>query len=168
MNDGGVRRTAEESMRRLIVLSAVTLAGAAGCATLARQAFQEPVVSVRDVRLNGIGLTGGSVDVALNVYNPNNYRLDATRITYRLLFDTVTFADGALTEQRTVQARDTLRLVIPVNFTYRGVGEAGRQILNTGSVNYRLLGDVTVGSPLGNFTIPYSTTGRFSTLGGNR
>jgi LEA14-like dessication related protein len=152
-----------------MVLSAVLLAvGVAGCATIARQAFQEPVVSVRDVRLNGIGLTGGSVDVALNVYNPNNYRLDATRITYQLLFDTVSFANGALTEQQTMNARDTLRLVIPVNFTYRGVGEAGRQILNTGTINYRLLGDVTVGSPLGNFTIPYSTTGRFSTLGGNR
>jgi LEA14-like dessication related protein len=156
-------------MRRLMVLSAVSLAAvAAGCATIARQAFQEPVVSVRDVRLNGIGLTGGSVDVALNVYNPNNYRLDATRITYRLLFDTVAFADGAVTQQQTVNARDTLRLMIPVNFTYRGVGEAGRQILNTGTVNYRLLGDVTVGSPLGSFTVPYSTTGRFSTLGGNR
>jgi LEA14-like dessication related protein len=155
-------------MRRLVGLSAVTLAAAAGCATLARQAFQEPVVSVRDVRLNGIGLTGGSVDVALNVYNPNNYRLDATRITYKLLFDTVTFATGALTEHQTVQARDTLLVTIPVNFSYRGVGEAGRQILNTGTVNYRLLGDVTVGSPIGNFTVPYSTTGRFSTLGGNR
>jgi hypothetical protein len=58
--------------------------------------------------------------------------------------------------------------MIPVNFSYRGVGEAGRQILNTGTVNYPLLGDVTVGSPLGNFTVPYSTSGRFSTLGGNR
>jgi LEA14-like dessication related protein len=156
-------------MQRLIIISAVTLAAAAGgCATLARQAFREPVVSVREVRLNGLGFSGGSVDLALAVYNPNNYRLDATRITYRLLFDTVTFATGALTEHQSVQARDTLRVVIPVNFTYRGVGEAGRQILNTGSVNYRLLGDVTVGSPLGNFTVPYNTAGRFSTLGGNR
>jgi LEA14-like dessication related protein len=156
-------------MRRFVALSAVTLAAAAaGCATLARQAFQEPVVSVRDIRLNGLGLTGGSVDVALAVYNPNNYRLDATRLTYRLLFDTVTFATGALTEQQTVQSRDTAVIRIPVNFTYRGVGEAGRQILQTGTVNYRLAGDVTVGSPLGNFTVPYSTTGRFSTLGGTR
>jgi LEA14-like dessication related protein len=153
-------------MRRFLIFSAVTLAATAvGCATLARQAFQEPVVSVRDVRVNGLGLTGGSVDLALNVYNPNNYRLDATRVTYRLLFDTVTFATGELTERQTVQARDTLNLIIPVNFSYRGVGEAGRQILNTGSVNYRLAGDVTVGSPVGSFTVPYSTTGRFSTLG---
>jgi LEA14-like dessication related protein len=155
-------------MRRFLVLSAVTLAASVGCATLARQAFQEPVVTVRDVRLNGLGLTGGSVDVALNVYNPNNYRLDATRLTYRLLFDTVTFATGALDQRQTVQARDTLHVLIPVSFTYRGVGEAGRQIMNTGTVNYRLLGDVTVGSPVGSFTIPYSTTGRFSTLGGTR
>lgn len=156
-------------MRRFVVVSAVTLAAAAaGCATLARQAFQEPVVSVRNIRLNGLGLTGGSVDVDLAVYNPNNYRLDATRLTYRLLFDTVEFATGALTQQQTVQSRDTAIVRIPVNFTYRGVGEAGRQILQTGTVNYRLAGDVTVGSPLGNFTVPYSTTGRFSTLGGNR
>ena len=155
-------------MRRFVALSAAIalLAGTAGCATLARQAFQEPVVSVRDIRLNGLGLTGGSVDVALAVYNPNNYRLDATRLTYRLLFDTVTFATGALTERQTVQGRDTLMVTIPVNFSYRVVGEAGRQILNTGTVNYRLLGDVTVGSPVGNFTVPYSTTGRFTTLGG--
>jgi LEA14-like dessication related protein len=157
-------------MRRFVGLTVVTLvtAAAVGCASIARQAFQEPVVSVRDIRLNGLGLSGGSVDVALAVYNPNNYRLDATRLTYRLLFDTVTFATGALTEHQTVQGRDTLVVRIPVNFTYRGVGEAGRQILNTGSVNYRLLGDVTVGSPIGNFTVPYSTAGRFSTFGGNR
>ncbi len=156
-------------MRRFVALSAVAAAAAvAGCASIARQAFQEPVVSVRNVRLNGLGLNGGSIDVALAVYNPNNYRLDATRLTYQLVFDTVTFATGALTERQTVAGRDTLYLSVPVNFTYRGVGEAGRQILNTGSVNYRLLGDVTVGTPVGNFTVPYSTTGRFSTLGGNR
>ena len=156
-------------MRRFVAVSALTLtAAAAGCATIARQAFQEPVVSVRDIRLQGLGLTGGTVDVALAVYNPNNYRLDATRLTYKLLLDTVTFATGALTEQQTVHGRDTLLVRIPVSFTYRGVGEAGRQVLNTGSVNYRLLGDVTVGSPLGPFTVPYSSTGRFSTLGGNR
>jgi hypothetical protein len=33
-------------------------------------------------------------------------------------------------------------------------------------VNYRVLGDVTVGTPIGSFTIPYDRTGRFSTLGG--
>ena len=36
-------------------------------------------------------------------------------------------------------------MTIPVSFTYAGIGAAGRQLLNTGAVNYRVLGDVTVG-----------------------
>jgi hypothetical protein len=35
-------------------------------------------------------------------------------------------------------------------------------------VNYRVLGDVTVATPVGNFTRPYDRTGRFSTLSGAR
>ena len=57
-------------------------------------------------------------------------------------------------------------VTLPLSFTYAGVGEAGRQLMNTGSVNYRVLGDVTVATPLGNFTRPYDQTGRFSTLSG--
>jgi hypothetical protein len=40
-------------------------------------------------------------------------------------------------------------------------------LMNTGSVNYTVKGDVTVGSPVGNLTVPFSQTGRYSTLGGN-
>ena len=46
-----------------------------------------------------------------------------------------------------------------------GLGAGVRSIFNTGAVNYRVTGDVTVGTPVGNFTIPYSQTGRYSTLG---
>ena len=42
---------------------------------------------------------------------------------------------------------------------------AGRALLNTGAVSYHVLGDVTVGSPVGNFTVPYSTNGRFTATG---
>jgi hypothetical protein len=33
-------------------------------------------------------------------------------------------------------------------------------------VNYRVTGDVIVGTVVGNFTVPYSSTGRFNALGG--
>lgn len=157
-------------MRRLALIgvTAAVLAGGAACSALGRQAFQQPVVTLKDVRVNGIGLTGGSLDVLLNVYNPNDYRLDATRLTYKVVLDTVPFATGAIDSQFTVQNKDSTTVRIPVTFTYAGIGEAGRQILNTGSVNYRVLGDVTVGTPVGHFTIPYDRTGRFSTLGGTR
>lgn len=155
-------------MRKLAVAVAASAAmGLAGCAMLGRQAFREPVVNLRNVELAGVGVTGGSLNVKLSVYNPNGYRLDATRLTYRVAMagDSITLASGTLDNKFTVQNNDSTIVNIPVNFTYAGLGAAGRSLLNTGVVNYHVLGDVTVGSPVGNFTVPYSSQGRFTTTG---
>ena len=158
-------------MRKWAVVTAASAAlvagGIAGCSTLGRAAFQNPIVHLRDVRVRGIGLTGGSLDVLLSVYNPNGFRLDATRLTYRVALagDSVTLASGALDNRFTVQDQDSTVVTIPVTFTYAGIGSAGRSLLNMGAVDYHVLGDVTVGSPVGNFTVPYSSTGRFTTTG---
>ena len=145
---------------------ALAMIGAAGCATLGRATFKEPIVHFQDARITGLGLSGGSLEVKLSLYNPNKFKLDGTRLTYKLLVDSVTFGSGAIAERFTVQEKDSTIVTLPLQFTYSGVGEAGRQLMNTGAVNYRVLGDVTVGTPLGNFTRPYDQTGRFSTLSG--
>ena len=150
-------------MRTAKFLLVATLAGAAvaGCATLGRGTFKEPIVHFQDARITGFGITGGSVEVKLSLYNPNSFTLDGTRLTYKLMVDTVTFGTGILQDRFTVQKKDSTIVTLPLSFTYAGVGEAGRQL-----VNYRVLGDVTVATPLGNYTRPYDQTGRFSTLSG--
>ena len=77
------------------------------------------------------------------------------------------FATGTVDSRFTVNGNDSSIVTIPVNFTYSGIGAAGRQMMNTGGVNYRVNGDVTVGTVVGNFTVPYTSTGRFNALGGN-
>lgn len=144
----------------------MTVTGLAACATLGKAAFKEPVVHFHDARVTGLGITGGSLEVKLSVYNPNGFTLDGTRLTYNVLVDSVTFGSGALAQQFTVQEKDSTIVTLPLQFTYAGIGQAGRQLMNTGAVNYRVVGDVTVGTPLGNFTRPYDQTGRFSTLSG--
>lgn len=150
-------------MRRIAVI-AVTFAAAA-CSTLGRQAFQNPVVNLRDVRVLGLGTSGGQLEVQLSVYNPNNYRLDASRLTYRMFVgDSVGLASGAIDARQTLQATDSTIVKVPVSFTYSGLGAAASQLLQTGAVRYRVTGDVTVGSVVGNFTVPYSATGQFNTM----
>jgi LEA14-like dessication related protein len=152
------------------MLGAATAAIAivAGCSALGKQAFQQPIVHLQDVRLNGVGLTGGNLDVKLSVYNPNGYRLDATRMTYNVLVGTdVKVATGTVDSRFTVNENDSTMVTVPVSFTYSGIGAAGRQLLNTGGVDYRVNGDVTVGTVVGNFTVPYSATGRFNAMTGN-
>lgn len=150
-------------MRKLAVLGLTLVVTA--CSGVGRQAFLDPVVDLRDVKVLGLGTTGGQLEVALGVYNPNAYRLDATRLNYRVFVgDTVSLASGSVDTRTTVQANDTTVVRIPVSFTYSGLGRAASQLLQTGAVTYRVAGDVTVGSVVGNFTVPYSATGRFTTM----
>lgn len=151
----------------MAVAASTAMVVGAGCSALGRAAFKNPVVQLRDVRVRGVGLTGGSLDVLLSVYNPNGYRLDATRLTYKvnLAGDSITLASGAIDNTFTVNENDSTIVTVPVSFTYAGIGAAGRSLLNTGAVDYHVLGDVTVGSPVGHFTVPYTATGRFTTTG---
>jgi LEA14-like dessication related protein len=159
-------------MRRVVgIVGALALAvvvGATGCASLGLGGFKEPVVTFKNLRVNGLGLTGGNLDVELSVYNPNGFKLEGTRLTYQLMVESTKLGEGALDERFTVQDKDSTIVRLPVSFTYSGLGAAGRQLMQSGAVNYRVLGDVTVATPVGNFTRPYDRTGRFSTLSGAR
>ena len=153
--------------RTMVAAAAAAMVVSTGCSMLGNAAFQQPVVNLRDVSVQGVGLTGGQLAVKLNVYNPNGFRLDATRLSYSVAVgDNVNLATGVLDSQFTVQSGDSTIVTIPVSFTYAGIGAAGRQLLNQGAVPYRVNGDVTVGTVVGNFTVPYSSTGRFTAFGG--
>ena len=143
------------------VLLAVT---AIGCASIGRAVFREPVVTYKDAVITGLGLAGGNLEVALSIYNPNSFRLDGSGITYRIAVDSVPFGDGSLSDRFTVQEGDSTTVRLPLAFTYAGVGQAGRQLIQTGSVNYTVSGEITVGTPLGSFTRPYSGRGRLTAI----
>jgi len=156
------------SGRRTKIAAAVfAVMAIAGCASLGLGgAFQQPIVNFKDLKVRGLGLTGGSLDAYLNIYNPNGYRLDATRLTYTVAVDQNQLGTGALDSRFTVQNKDSTTVRIPIDFTYAGIGTAARQMMNSGSVPYTVSGDVTVATPAGNFTVPYTSTGRFSAFGG--
>ena len=139
-------------------------ATAIGCASVGRAVFREPVVTYKDAVITGLGLTGGSLEVVLSIYNPNSFRLDGTGLTYRIAVDSIPFGNGSLSEQFAVQQGDSTTVRLPLQFNYSGVGQAGRQLIQTGSVDYTVSGDITVGTPIGSFTRPYSGKGRLTTV----
>jgi LEA14-like dessication related protein len=158
-------------MRKLLLAAIlVVTATTAACSSVSRAAFAQPRVDFKDVRINGLGLTGGNLDIVLGIYNPNEFQLDATRLDYTLLVgnDSLQFGQGSLDSKFVVNERDSTTVRLPLSFTYAGIGEAGRQLINTGTVNYTVRGNLVVTTLLGNFTVPYRQTGTFSTLGGRR
>jgi LEA14-like dessication related protein len=158
-----------QQIRRTLMGATLGLATVAtvACATLGRATFKEPTVTLQSFTISGLGLTGGSVDVVLSVYNPNGYKLDALKMTYRLDVDSVRLGEGELDGRFVVPEKDSSIVRLPVRFTYAGIGQAGRSLLQAGTVNYRVRGDFTVATPIGNFTRPYDRTGRYSSVSGN-
>ena len=152
-------------MRKVAIMAAaIAIASGVGCASIGKQMLKEPVVTLKDVKLVGFGLTGGTLDVYLNVYNPNEFRLDGSRLTYQVFADSVAVGSGTLDQQFTVQDGDSTTIRLPLTFTYAGLGAAARQMQNQGSVNYRVKGEIEVATPIGRFTRPYDQNGRFTLL----
>jgi len=151
-----------------IIAASIAIASSVGCATMGRQMLKEPVVTLKEVKLVGFGMTGGTLDVFLNIYNPNEFRLDGSRLTYQVFADSVAVGGGTLDQQFTVQDGDSTTLRLPLTFTYAGLGAAARQMQNQGSVNYRVKGDIEVATPIGRFTRPYDQSGRFTLTGAGR
>lgn len=143
---------------------ALVMAAAVACASVGRAVFREPVVTYKDAVITGLGLSGGNLEVTLSVFNPNSFRLDGTGLTYQLAVDSVPFGSGSLSDRFTVQEGDSTTVRLPLSFTYAGIGQAGRQLIQTGSVQYTISGEITVGTPVGSFTRPYSGRGRLTAM----
>lgn len=147
----------------LVVLFAAVVV-VAGCARMARAAFQTPTVELKDVVVKGIGLNGGSLDVILDVYNPNDYRIDASRVTYTVLADSMKVATGEVTNLVTLNNRKMTTITLPVTFTMRELTKAAGVLLQNGSINYTVRGEFTLATPFGNLTRPYQGNGRYDSL----
>jgi len=157
-----MRRSSNHRLLRLAL--SLGIVASASCASLARQAFQNPTVELRDVVVRGIGLQGGSLDVVLDVYNPNDYRIDASKVTYTLLADSVQVATGEVTKLVTLDNRKASTVTLPVTFTFRELNQAASVLMQRGSIDYTVRGEFTLATPFGSLTRPYTGKGRYDTL----
>lgn len=131
---------------------------------------QQPEVRVAGARLASLGLSGGVVDVRMSIHNPNRFALRANGLTYDLDFESpdtgewFDFTEGHVDQRLEVGAGDTEEVVIPVEFTYRGLGEVMRGLLDRGTFEYRVSGMVAVDGPIER-DIRYSHTGTVTPTG---
>ena len=144
-----------------LALAALLFATSA-CASLGSASFATPTVELKDVRVRGVGLKGGTLDVVLDVYNPNGYRLDTSGFTYTLFIDSSNVATGQVKRLVTLETKKKTEVTLPLTFTMKELQNAARAMTDMGSVNYRLVGDLTVSTPAGSFTRPYEGRGTFN------
>ncbi|HEU5249679.1 MAG TPA: LEA type 2 family protein [Thermoanaerobaculia bacterium] len=143
----------------------VALAGAR-CSQLAG-VFEKPELDFRAIRINAIGLEGATLEILVDVYNPNSYRLGLERLSYDLAIEDIPWGVGSTESPIAVEGRSNATLMLPLSVSWSRLGEAGREALRSGSVNYGVSGNMTVATSLGAVNVPYSRAGRFSVLSGS-
>lgn len=140
----------------MLALGALALAA---CASLRPV---PPTVDFRGVALKDVALSGATIDVVLAVRNPNAFGIDIRRLAYSLYADSTLVGQGLPLERLQVPAHDSSLVRLPVSFEYRALGLVVVQLITQGEVNYRVKGDVTVGTPVGDINRPFESAGRFN------
>ncbi len=127
------------------------LAGvAAGCATLGNALrFVEPDLRLQEVRVTGLTFSGGTLDLALDVFNPNGYRLRSTRLEVGIDLEDVHFGDALFEHAVELPAQQHSMITMPVRFEWAGLGAGARALLVRQAVRYGLTGVATLDTPLG-------------------
>jgi LEA14-like dessication related protein len=137
----------------------ILLGGVSGCATLGMAKFQEPTIELTSVVVRSLGLTGGSLDLMLNVTNPNSFDLKGTRLDLGLDVENTHFGDVQLTDAFNLPKGQLTTVVVPMSFQWAGVGAAARSAMSYGTVKYVIKGTASLQTPFGLERVPFSRDG---------
>jgi LEA14-like dessication related protein len=129
------------------------------CAIVQSLSFERPGVNLQEIQITGLGVSGGSLNLLLDVYNPNSYSLRTLRIETSVDIDGTHFGDVKLEREFTLAAERTTVVEIPMTFTWSGVGAAARNLLQQGSVNYVLDSKILLNTPIGDQTLDFRSRG---------
>jgi LEA14-like dessication related protein len=138
-----------EARRKSLRLALLALVLGSGCATLRALRFEEPQVELKEINITGISLTGGTMDLILDVFNPNDYRLRSTRLEVGIDLEGTHFGDALLERPLDLSPLNHNQVIVPVRFEWAGVGAGARALVTRQAVRYGLTGSVIVDTPLG-------------------
>ena len=130
-----------------------------GCATVQSLGFQQPDFDLTSVRVDGLGLTGGSLTLLIDVDNPNAYDLRTGQIDVAIDFEDTRFGEVFLDGSTRFASRAVTPIELPISFGWAGVGAGARALMERGEIGYTLATRLTVGTPLGDRPIEMTTRG---------
>ena len=141
----------------VIVLSVA----ASACATLRNALnFEEPQIQLQEIHVTGMGLSGGTLDLVFDVYNPNQYRLRSTRLDVGLELASTDFGEAFIDKPLDLSPQNHSRVVMPVRFTWAGVGAAARSLLQSQELPYVITGAVILDTPIGERRVQLKDSGK--------
>jgi LEA14-like dessication related protein len=122
--------------------------------------LRQPEIRLDHAVLRGIGLSGGTLDLIVDVENPNNFTLHGTRLEMGVEVEGQHLGDISYDEDFSVSEGGTTTITLPLKFGWAGVGSAVRAALTYGDLPYKLKGQAHLKTPWGPTQVPFTRQGR--------
>jgi len=141
-------------------MATIVLLTSVGACSVIGDIFKEPDVQLDRVVLRSIGVSGGNLDLIVNVQNPNSFGLHGTRLEVGFEVEGQHLGDISYDDDFSVTENGTTTITLPLRFGWSGVGSAVRAALASGDLPYRLKGQIELQTPWGGKEVPFTREGR--------
>lgn len=125
-----------------------------------RDLFKEPDIRLERAIVRSVNLTGGNLDLIVEVDNPNPFTLQGTRLQVGFDVEGEHLGDITYDNDFAVTENSTTTITLPLNFGWAGVGSAVRAALGYGELPYKMKGQAELKTPWGQKVVPFTREGR--------
>lgn len=155
MHAGAVQGSRMKKIMRIVLLAAVLLP-MAGCAAL-NQMVQTPQVTFNGLKIRDASLTAGTFNFNFIVNNPNPVGIRASRITYAMKLNGLSFVSGKLDQGLSLPSRGAGQMTIPVRIAYLDVFDSMMEMMRRKTAAYDISGRFYIGP----VAVPFQAQGTF-------
>ena len=130
-----------------------------GCAAVGN-ALRDPEVRLERVMKRAVDVRGGSLDLQLGFENPNPFDLRGTELALGFDVEGSHVGDVRYADDFSLERGGRTTLTLPLRFEWAGVGSALKVALSSGEIPYDMKGQLTIQTPWGAQSVPFSGEGR--------
>ena len=140
-------------MKALLPLTLLVLSS---CANLTGSLLKDPEVNISNFKLTDMTSKDISIDLVLDVNNPNPIPLNLDSVDYSLNLSGQKVTEGTMNKGVSIPASGKGQVTIPMKFAYNSVGSLLSGLMNRSfKKDYELNGTAKVGI----FSIPFTKKG---------
>ena len=110
--------------------------------------IHEPKVSFNSVDISRISLSGVELIAHVDVENPNSFSVPLQQIDWELYINSSSFIRGSLKKDQSLKSRQTVTIDFPVSFTYSGLYNSVKSLIETKEAAYNIALGITFPIPI--------------------
>ena len=148
-------------MRKALLVLCPLLTSCALLRSLATD-VQEPSLTFKDVQLESVDFEGATLNLTLQVKNPNAQGIKLASASYALEVDGHSVLSGRPPAGLQIPGKGTADVTFPARLVFRELAPALEALWSKDQVPYQATGTVGVNTPLGIVSLPFAHQGTFA------